>query len=727
MLLSVNARRPRLSKFFLYENRPAHRWASLTGAIQRGARKARDDGERSERYNMRSNSKFDTGCRRDDKSGSRLAAPSEEQFVMIREAKPGQHQQGGDNRRDGEGNSRYFRGRTPGFNQNRQLSERFSKREGDRSPYKPRDDGRRDNRGEPTYPRKDAERVPRDRRSAEPFSQRKGGLGVTGSFARRNIGGLNAPDSKYPRTDAKGVGEHRRSPERFSQEGGIQWERDSFRSRNIIRGYGLDKIYPTEDADEAARDRRPAEHFSRMGGDRKTLRQSRNGKRGQGTDSRHPRSDTYDVARNRQPPERFPGRERDLSSISRKPIGRESSSRAVEGDESGARALELALDEVGEVGPGLPQSKGDRRSHTQKPTARQPPLREAEGMDTEHSEQASISARRHVTVPLSIPRSSAASEFIYGTSAVKSALQSGSRKLHKLYIYQGASGTEEREGDKQFFKLAKERGVKVKGLGGNDLRILDKMAQARPHNGYVLEASQLPNPPAEALDRVARLGEDFSFTPGYQSKEELLVNGTSRDIAGSSNRYPFVLMLDSILDPGNLGAIIRSAAFFGVNAIALIDHNLAPFSPVTLKASSGAAEYMRYLRIKKDCEFVKRSKSNGWKFFAAVAPESASASRVALDAVRLKLAESALMEGPCVLMLGGEGDGLRTRLQKAADGMVGIKGAGNLNAEYGMDSLNVSVAAALMMQTFLKGSPMPPDDEVSETETERSEDDEHLF
>jgi 21S rRNA (GM2251-2'-O)-methyltransferase len=726
MLIFANARRLRVSKLFLYENRPGDRWASLTGAIQRGARKARDVGERSERYDVRSNSNFDTAYRRDDESGSRQAASSEEQFVMIREAKPGQHQQGGDDRWDGEGNSRYSRGRTPGFNQNRQLSERFSKREGDRSPYKPRDDGRRDGRRESTYPRKDAERVPRDRRSAEPFSQRKRGLGGTGSFARRNIERIHAPDSKYPRTDAEGVDEHRRSPERFSQEGESQRERDSFRSRNIIRGYGSDNIYPTKDADEAARDRRPTEHFSRIGGDRRTLRQSRDGKSGQGTDSRHPRSDTYDVARNRQPPERFSGRERDLSSISRKPIGRESSSRAVDGDESAARALELALDEVGQVGPGLSQSRGDRRSHTHKPTAWQRPLREAEGMDTEHSERASISARRHVTVPLSIPRSSAASEFIYGTSAVKSALQAGTRKLHILYIYQGASGTEQREGDRQFFKLAEKRGVKVKRLGGDDLRLLDKMAQARPHNGYVLEASQLPNTPAEALDRVARLGEDFSFTPGYQSKEEILVNGTSRDIAGSSNRYPFVLMLDSILDPGNLGAIIRSAAFFGVNAIALIDHNLAPFSPVTLKASSGAAEYMKYLRIKKDYEFVKRSKSNGWKF-AAVAPESASASRVVLDAVRLKLAERALMEGPCVLMLGGEGDGLRTRLQKAADGMVGIKGAGNLNAEYGLDSLNVSVAAALMMQTFLKGSPMPPDDEVSGTETERSEDDEHLF
>lgn len=257
--------------------------------------------------------------------------------------------------------------------------------------------------------------------------------------------------------------------------------------------------------------------------------------------------------------------------------------------------------------------------------------------------------------------------------------------------------------------------------------LLNKMAQGRPHNGYVLEASQLPSTPAQALDRVTSRGDGFSFTPGHQTMEDIAVNGTSHEIPGNGSRYPFVLMLDSIKDPGNLGAIIRSAAFFGIDAIVWIDNNHAPFSAITLKASSGAAEHMRYLKVKNDHDFVKRSRGNGWKFFAAVAPESASASRTSPKTVRLKEAEEALMKGPCVLILGGEGDGLRPRLQKAADVMVGIPRAGGLSVELGLDSLNVSVAAALMMQIFLRASNAEADEEVSAEVRERSEVNEQLF
>ena len=377
----------------------------------------------------------------------------------------------------------------------------------------------------------------------------------------------------------------------------------------------------------------------------------------------------------------------------------------------------------------LPVDEWDRRSFERKSVARQSSLRDEESYVSKDTRTEPMSRGRNVAVPLPVPRASAASEFLYGTSAVKAALHAGTRKLYKLYVYKGASGTEEREGDKEFFRLAKQRGLGVRRLGerGDDLRLLDKMSQGRPHNGYVLEASRLPNTPAEVLDRVSQRGDDFTFIAGHQSAEDISVNGTSRKIPGSSRRYPFVLMLDSILDPGNLGAIIRSAAFFGVNAIALIDNNLAPFSPVTLKASSGAAEYMHYLRIKKDLDFVKKSQSNGWKFFAAVAPESASASRRGSEAVRLREAEEALLEGPCVLMVGGEGDGLRPRLQKAADGTIGISGAVGLKSDFGLDSLNVSVAAALMMQTFVKGSNAPINAKSSEGESGGPREDGLLF
>ena len=85
------------------------------------------------------------------------------------------------------------------------------------------------------------------------------------------------------------------------------------------------------------------------------------------------------------------------------------------------------------------------------------------------------------------------------------------------------------------------------------------------------------------------------------------------------------------------------------------------------------------------------------------------------------------MKGPCVMMLGGEGEGLRPRLQGAADGMVGIEGAGGLKSRFGLDSLNVSVAAALMMQIFVKGPKRHTDTDVSVPATEPTKKDNCVF
>lgn len=640
MLFIANARAVRVSTCFSSPilKLPPRRLASLTGAIQRGARKAKDVGERTDRYNSRSNSDIHTAYREDNASRARWPASSDQQYVRKREAGPGQYRQREDSRRDSAGESRYSRDDAVRPTLNQRPERRFASREGDQSRFTRTRDAGRDHGSDSKYTKKNTNESAREFRQSERFSQKEGGRS---SFHER---------------------------------------------RDRGRDFGGNSSYSRSGSDGFDRDRRPAELFSQRDGDR--------------------------------------------SSFPRKPSERNGSLRRDEREQTQSRYPDPGIDKLaqGRRAASFPTAHEEvRHSLTLKSGALRRPVREESGSVRERPGQDGMLAKRHVAVPLSIPRSSAASEFIYGTSAVKAAIQADNRILYKLYIYQGASGTEEREGDREFYKLAQRRGLNVKRLGGDDLRLLDKMAQGRPHNGYVLEASQLPNTPVEALDSVAEPGEGFSFTAGHQSAEEISVNGTSCEIPGSDSRYPFVLMLDSILDPGNLGAIIRTAAFFGVDAIALVDHNLAPFSPVTLKASSGAAEYMRYLRIKKDYEFVKRSRSNGWKFFAAVAPESASARRRGLNTIRLKEAEKALREGPCVLMLGGEGDGLRTRLQKAADGMIGIDGAGGMNSEFGLDSLNVSVAAGLMMQIFVKGSTAHADADVSGAEAEESRDGGQLF
>jgi 21S rRNA (GM2251-2'-O)-methyltransferase len=387
--------------------------------------------------------------------------------------------------------------------------------------------------------------------------------------------------------------------------------------------------------------------------------------------------------------------------------GPPSYNRPVQSNWSRDRAERFSLRDRGDMGDHIfpKQSYRSNTHQTSYPGKSAPPSTpspEVYGEEARQGEQTPKRSSGHSTVPLSVPRSVAASEFIYGTSAVKAAIQAGSRKLYKLYVYGGVDGTEERDGDREIIRIANEYGLPVKRVGGDWLRVLDKMAQGRPHNGYVMEASQLPIMPIEALNAVVETGDSFSVTPGHQSTEEIEVNGTSTEVkATTPHRQPFVLMLDNILDPGNVGAIIRSAAFFGVDAIVLINHSIAPFSPVTLKAASGAAEYMRYFRVKSDFDFVKKSQSNGWAFYAGVAPGSASARRPGSKISSMKEVGEAL-DSPCVLVLGGEGEGLRPRLQKAIDHLVGIDGAKGSDIQNGLDSLNVSVAAALMIQAFVK-------------------------
>ena len=93
-------------------------------------------------------------------------------------------------------------------------------------------------------------------------------------------------------------------------------------------------------------------------------------------------------------------------------------------------------------------------------------------------------------VPLSIPYTTPASEFLYGTSVVTSALLASRRKLYKLYIYDG-DNREVRDQDKRIQKLAMERNVTVERVQGSWLRLMDRTSTGRPHNVRLQLSSSL--------------------------------------------------------------------------------------------------------------------------------------------------------------------------------------------------------------------------------------------
>lgn len=339
----------------------------------------------------------------------------------------------------------------------------------------------------------------------------------------------------------------------------------------------------------------------------------------------------------------------------------------------------------------------------------------------------------YLVPPRQIPYTKPESQFIYGTSAVQAAVRCGRRKLHTLYIYEENRDLpipKTRWGDpemKTIQKYASLAGANVKHVTGPWEKSLMIMSKGRPHNGIVLEASPLPKLPVLSFERVpSPTTSHFKVECAPQEKEEAAVNGTNGSIpfalqggprVSSENpshppRYPFVILLNQILDEGNVGAIIRSAYFFGADAVIFTAQNSAPLSAVSIKSSAGAAENMPFMIARNTQNFITTSQSNGWRFFAAEVPENLtpmnnkptpSSSVLPLESLASKLRVS-----PCVLMLGSEGDGLPKNILNHTDNFVTIPGVFSgrrVEDTAKVDSLNVSVAASILLEAFLSRPP----------------------
>ena len=156
------------------------------------------------------------------------------------------------------------------------------------------------------------------------------------------------------------------------------------------------------------------------------------------------------------------------------------------------------------------------------------------------------------------------------------------------------------------------------------------------------------------------------------------------------------------LDPQNLGAVLRSAFFFGVDAIALTTNRTAPLSPVALKASAGASEAMPILTVQQTRPFLNECKKNGWKIYASQVDPTTYGKTKAHNRRHLTTTTliSDVSRKPSILIIGSEGQGLYKDVLGAADNTISIQGP--RQGEMGMDSLNVSVATGLLCEAFLR-------------------------
>jgi 23S rRNA (guanosine2251-2'-O)-methyltransferase len=139
-----------------------------------------------------------------------------------------------------------------------------------------------------------------------------------------------------------------------------------------------------------------------------------------------------------------------------------------------------------------------------------------------------------------------------------------------------------------------------------------------------------------------------------------------------------IIALDQVQDPRNLGAICRSAEFAGAAGVVIPERRAAEVTAVTCKASAGAVEHLDVARVRNLADWLAEAKQAGfWIWGADTAAEQAH--------------WDADLTGPTVLVLGGEGGGIRPRVASACDGLVSLPRYGQV------ESLNVSAAATALL------------------------------
>ena len=152
-----------------------------------------------------------------------------------------------------------------------------------------------------------------------------------------------------------------------------------------------------------------------------------------------------------------------------------------------------------------------------------------------------------------------------------------------------------------------------------------------------------------------------------------------------------VLALDQISDPQNLGTILRTAAFFGADAVLLLKHRAAEISPLVARVAVGGAELVEVFRITNLARSLELLKELGFWVYG-------------LDERGEKTLAATTFDEKIVLVVGAEGEGLRRRTKETCDVLVRIPGG-----RPGLESLNAGVAAAIAIYELFRARAEPAD------------------
>ncbi|KAF9347534.1 hypothetical protein BGX26_000987 [Mortierella sp. AD094] len=222
-------------------------------------------------------------------------------------------------------------------------------------------------------------------------------------------------------------------------------------------------------------------------------------------------------------------------------------------------------------------------------------------------------------------------------------------------------------------KAAKSADVKVIKISKHEL---NAMSNQRPHQGVVLEASKLTETFVTALGPVS-----------VDNQYEMICKaGDTRPFKSRDNEPPVWIALDEVVDPQNLGAIMRTALFMGVDGVVVCHKNSAPLSAVVAKASAGALEAR---------PTYGDSQENGWNVVGAHVTYGSKRNRPIHDWPVTGV------DRPTLLIMGSEGFGLRKQIMNQCDTFIQIPCLSTSVSN--VDSLNVSVATGVILSKLMGG------------------------
>lgn len=238
-------------------------------------------------------------------------------------------------------------------------------------------------------------------------------------------------------------------------------------------------------------------------------------------------------------------------------------------------------------------------------------------------------------------------DVLVGRNAVTEALKSG-RGINKLWI---ASG--DREGSvAEIAALAKERGIVVQYV---ERAKIEALAGGHRHQGVLAYVAPVP----------------------YAELEDIL---KAAEVKGEA---PFLVLLDELEDPHNLGALLRTADATGVHGILIPKRRSVSLNATVAKTSAGAVEYVPVARIGNIAQTLKKLKEKG--FWVAGADMDGEKAYYEAD-----------LTGPLVLVVGSEGKGMSRLTKEACDFIVRMPMVGRIN------SLNASVAGSILMYESMR-------------------------